>query len=124
MTLIIATGSAARITRLITTDKITEPMRNALLPVIAQTRRNRRAIARGEPVPPPTPLRAAIVYQLTCPWCIGMWVSLACITAAQLITGFPAWQIIPAALTTSYIVGWAASTEPTPHDPDQDGDDL
>lgn len=111
ITLILAVGAAARITRLVVADTITEPLRNALLPRIARSRRDRALIARTGEAHPPTGIRAALVTLLTCHWCTGMWVA-AVITPIALAADGALWFTIPAAiLTVAYAIGWLGDNE-------------
>lgn len=105
ITLILAVGAAARITRLVVADTITEPVRTWALPRIARSRRERKRIAQGEPATPPTGLRGALVTLLTCHWCTGMWVAAA-ITPLAMTSDGSLWFVLPAAiLTVAYVVG-------------------
>ncbi|WP_228726665.1 DUF1360 domain-containing protein [Prauserella sediminis] len=115
MTLVLAVGTAARITRLITTDTITESLRHAVL----FSRQQRTALAAGQPAPPAARPRVAkvraMLYKLvTCDWCAGFWVSVAVAPLVLYADTSSPWFIIPAtALTLSYAVGLLASTEAT-----------
>lgn len=111
ITLILAVGAAARITRLVVADTITEPLRNALLPRIARSRRERDRIAQGEPATPPQGLRGALITLLTCHWCAGMWISIAIVALAYIADGHPLFTWPAAALTVAYLVGLAADQE-------------
>lgn len=105
ITLILAVGAAARITRLVVADTITDPLRTWALPRIARSRAERLRIAHGEPATPPTGLRGALVTLLTCHWCTGVWVAGA-LTPLALSAGGALWFILPASiLTVSYAVG-------------------
>jgi fatty acid desaturase len=60
--LLIYALAVARVTGLITADSLTEPVRDKI-------------IARLDPAPGSA--GAAVATLITCPWCAGMWVSLA-----------------------------------------------
>lgn len=116
--LLLTTGAAARVTRLVTRDTITAPLRHRLL----YNRDQRAALAAGEMVPPPSnPLAArarAKLYELaTCDWCAGLWIATAIAALSAIATRRdqhkPAgWFTVPAgALTASHAVGWLASHE-------------
>lgn len=78
----------ARVTGLITTDKITEPIREALV----------RRLPRGK-------VGDGIGYLLTCPWCASIWVGAI---AAPIITrwgGRTALRVAARALALSQIAG-------------------
>lgn len=81
-------------TRLITADNITLPMRS-------------QVARRGE--------HDLLWRLIRCPWCIGMWVSLAAVALAWWVAPhpvIPSWWMIPAeALACSYVVGWLATYE-------------
>ena len=91
--LVLAALTTARLTRLVTTDRITLGPRRWLL---------RRLIARyGEDSLPP--------YLLVCDWCVSIWAGGA-VAAAWLTLGDTLWFQAPAAaLTLSYVTGWLAS---------------
>ena len=77
---VIITLAAARVTRLVTTDSITEPLRERLT-------------------------RWPLAYELvTCPWCIGFWISLAWVAVWWTADGRAVWLAAPFAV--SYLVGW------------------
>lgn len=116
--LLLTTGASARLTRLVTRDTITAPLRHRLLYNPDQ----RAALAAGEMVPPPTcPIAARVrakLYELaTCDWCAGLWISPMVAAAAHLAgrrdQHKPAvWFTVPAAaLSASHGLGWLASRE-------------
>lgn len=105
ITIILAVGAAARITRLVVADTITAPLRDWALPRIARSRRDRSLITQTGEAHPPTGIRAALITLLTCHWCTGMWVAAA-ITPLALAANGAWWFTIPAAiLTVAYAVG-------------------
>lgn len=72
-------GASARLTRLVTHDEITEPLR----------------------------LRAGsgwFGFALHCPWCVGLWISAITCAAYLLIPGL--WFTVPAAALTANLI-WA-----------------
>jgi Protein of unknown function (DUF1360) len=80
--------AAARVVRLITTDQITAPARDALM---------RRL--------PDTPTGHLAGYLITCPWCVSIWVGAVAAPVA-LLAGANLWLLIPAlALAISYATG-------------------
>lgn len=83
-------GAAARLTRLITRDTITKPLRA-------------RVEARYGPDSLPDEF-------IRCPWCVGFWVSLllAALAYCPAIGQHPAFLMPAAALTLSHVVGLAA----------------
>lgn len=80
--------TAARLARIVTTDKIGEPVRKAIRDRLGS--------------------ESMIVYQLHCPWCFGWWVCLPLAFPAALVAGLPwwwGWGLWPAG---SYLVGLLA----------------
>ena len=72
--------AAARLTRLVTEDTITEPV---------------RVWASDKP----------FVYELvTCPWCIGFWISLGCVAVWWTTSDRAVWLLAPFAV--SHVAGW------------------
>lgn len=111
ITLILAVGAAARITRLVVADTITAPLRDWALPRIARSRKDRDHIAQTGQAQPPRGLRAALITLLTCHWCTGMWVAAA-IAPVAWIYGHTTWFALPAAvLTIAYAVGFLGDNE-------------
>lgn len=111
VTLITATGAAARLTRLATTDVLLDRPRTALLSRIAQPKHLRTQAQQGHDIPPPTPLRNTLLTLFTCHWCLGFWISSATITLAVLYGHHPAYQLPALALAVSYATGWLADQE-------------
>jgi hypothetical protein len=92
--LVIYTLAAARVTGLITTDTITEEIRDNLIGWLDDR---------------PKTLGRYLATLITCPWCAGMWVSLI---AAPLLwfAGHSPYLLVPAlALAISQIIGMIAS---------------
>ena len=91
MLLVLGALATARITRLVTTDRITEAPRNAIL---------RRLDADS-----------LTAYLIVCDWCSSVYVG-AGVAAAGAALGWWSWPVaIPAALAFSYIAGYLASRE-------------
>lgn len=85
--------AVARVTGLVVADTITEPVRDRVLLWLDDA---------------PGSLGQWLGYLITCPWCAGMWVSLA---AAPLVAWFGdrPWLLIPAlALAFSQVAGMIA----------------
>ena len=59
-----------RVTRLVTTDKITEPIFDRL-----RFGLERRWYAKHGPVGSDTHFNSKLAFMLSCPWCLGFWVS-------------------------------------------------
>lgn len=111
ITLILAVGAAARITRLVVADTITEPLRAWALPRIARSRTERRLIAQGKDATPPTGVRSALVTLATCHWCSGMWVAAIVAPVAFFYGHHLAFQLPATILTVAYLVGLLADQE-------------
>jgi fatty acid desaturase len=91
--LLIYALAVARVTGLIVSDTITEPARDALI-----VRLDDR----------PATLGNFIAALIQCPWCAGMWVSLAAAPLAWFLGSSP-WLLIPAlALAFSQLTGMMA----------------
>lgn len=89
--LILGALATARITRLITTDRITEGPRNWV-------------IRKLDP-------NSLTAYLIVCDWCSSVYVG-AGVAAAGAALGWWSWSVaIPAALAFSYIAGYLASRE-------------
>lgn len=94
-TLILAALATARLTRMVTTDRITQGPRGWLLRLLIRK--------RGED--------ALSVYLIICDWCVSIYVA-AGVTAAWILAGDTLWFQAPAAaLALSYVAGFLASKE-------------
>jgi hypothetical protein len=67
---VLATLAAYRVTRLVTTDKIAEPLMDRI-----RFGLERRWYAKHGPVGSDTHFNSKWAYLLSCPWCLGFWVS-------------------------------------------------
>lgn len=94
-TLILAALATARITRMVTNDRITLAPRRWLL---------RRLVRRyGED--------HLLPYLVVCDWCVSVYIG-AGVTTAWVTVGETLWFQVPAAaLTLSYVAGFLASKE-------------
>lgn len=94
-TLLLAMLATARLTRLVTTDRITQGPRGWLL---------RRIIkSRGE--------ESLLAYLIVCDWCVSVYTGGA-VAAAWVLAGETLWFQAPvAALALSYAAGFLASKE-------------
>jgi hypothetical protein len=90
--LVLMAGTSARVTRLLTADAF---------PPIARARS--WVAARGD----------WQEYLVSCPWCIGVWISAAVTGLAEAHYGLPAPLLVWGAL--AYVTGWVNILEP--HDP-------
>lgn len=59
-----------RVTRLVTTDKITEPIFDKI-----RFGLERRWYAKHGPVGSDTHFNSKLAFLLSCPWCLGFWIS-------------------------------------------------
>lgn len=91
ITLFLAALATARLTRLITTDRITEAPRNALL---------RRLDPEGLPA-----------YLVMCNWCVSVYTGAGTAAATWWLHGHAWFTAALAALAFSYAAGWLASRE-------------
>lgn len=81
--------AVARVTRLITEDVITEPLRLHI---------ERRF--GGE---------SMVAYLFSCAWCMSLWVALVTAWAVVDLAGLPTWLWAPLALAASHLTGLLAS---------------
>jgi hypothetical protein len=65
----LASLAAYRVTRLVTSDKITEPIFDRL-----RFGLERRWYAKHGPIGSDTHFNSKLAYLLSCPWCLGFWV--------------------------------------------------
>lgn len=93
--------AVARITRLITTDRV--PFGALRQRVIRSSWDTQRAgvILVGEPGEDQPPL---LVEWLSCAWCCSVWVGLAVLILRRL----PGWRLVRAVLVSSYVTGFLA----------------
>ena len=90
--------AVARLTRLVTTDELTRPVRQALV---------RRL-----------PDRSPWAYLLVCRWCLSMWVAAPAAVAWWVLSAGPRWSghwwadIPSVALALSYATGLLVRAEP------------
>lgn len=115
---LVATLASARITRLVVSDTLVDGARHAFLQRVAHSGRQRAQARSGQSIAPPTPVRQWFLSLLTCPWCIGFWITTATVTLLYLASGIsvfgPWWVDLPAlSLSAGYMVGWLADQEAT-----------
>ena len=91
ITLLVAALVTARLTRLVTTDKITQAPR-------------RWVLLRLDP-------DSLLAYLIVCDWCVSFYTGVG-VAAAGVVTGQWSWHWAPAlVLAFSYVAGWLASKE-------------
>lgn len=88
LVLVVYLLAVMRLTRLANADTVLDPVRIKLA---------RRYGAES-----------AIITFLGCPWCIGLWLSVAGAPLAVLALGWSWWWTLPLALSCSQLVGMAA----------------
>lgn len=82
---LLALGASLRLTRLITKDFVFGPIRLWFINFFGPSE--------------------SLIYFVSCPWCIGMYVSAVVVGAGALV-GSSLWFVVPAAvLTVSWLVG-------------------
>lgn len=92
---------AARLTRLVNYDTVLDPARLSIA----------RRIAHAQQALPDTPhgrtLRAwkGLADFMACPWCVGMWISVALAPAAIHVIGWPWWTWAALPFAASHLVG-------------------
>jgi hypothetical protein len=96
--------AVARVTRLVTEDALTEPVRARLLP---------RLWRRYAPHIPPADWEVAeppkLVYLVTCPWCVSIYVAAVAAPLWYFLGSNP-WVLVPAAgLSFSHLTGLLAT---------------
>lgn len=80
--------AVARLTRLINFDAVLDRPRAAVVRFV-----------RGNPT---------VVYFVTCPWCVGMWLAVGFALVPVRLIGWPWWAFIPVGLACSMLIGVAA----------------
>lgn len=95
MTLILAALATVRITRLVTSDRLTERPRLWLLTQVIRR--------RGED--------ALLAYLITCTWCVSVYTGAAVAGAWYLWGDHRIFTACVAALAFSYVTGWLTSRE-------------
>lgn len=101
--LVLALGFGLRLTRLVTTDKITEWL------ILNRLWRWADYTTPLEEFEPTTP-RTRLVYSLSCPWCVGFWVSAIVVISMHLAWSFPDWTWLWRMIATIFTINWVAAT--------------
>ena len=92
---ILATFAAYRLTRLVTTDKITEPIFNRLRWYFERRWYDKRGLAGSD-----SEWNSKLAYMLSCSWCLGFWVSGAMSVVLSLVYGLDYLVIMWFAMST------------------------
>lgn len=98
LTAVLAVGAVARLTRLVTADKITEPLRDWTLARWARLDRTK------EP--------SGLAYLVTCPWCVSIYLSVPIALVAVFFDHNRAVLAGLLALTASLVTARLQMTEP------------
>lgn len=110
--LVLAWLASYRVTRFVTTDALTESARQALVrrypPHIVRNRN-----PRGEEIPNSAiPVPSTPVKFVNCPWCVGVWTSLAVVLVAHCTGLLNSWQLAGLSwLAISTAVGFLSRLE-------------
>lgn len=91
ITLLVAALATARLTRLVTTDRITQAPRRWALHKL--------------------PAESLGAYLLVCDWCVSVYVGAAVAGAGALAGAWPWTWMAPVTLALSYVAGWLAGKE-------------
>lgn len=89
LTALLAVIATARITRLITTDRITQAPRRWLVQRL--------------------PEHSLAAYLIVCDWCASVYVGAGVGVAGWMLADWPGFTAVMVALTGSYAAGWLAS---------------
>lgn len=118
MTLLVDALAGYRLTRLITADVITEPLRGAVIRA-AYVRQDGPNLAADleDSTPGDTwtqranddPYAPTLARFITCPWCVGVWVAAGVVTARRVAPG--PWAPVAEAATVAAAAGLIASWE-------------
>lgn len=108
LTLVLIAGATLRLTRLVTHDTITKPVR-----ALAARHDARRSLAAGTP---PVDAPGRVYSFLTCPWCVSVYVAAGTVTVYVSVPhDIAAWVAnVYAALTASHLAGTAIARENRP----------
>lgn len=87
--------AAYRLTRLVTTDTITQPVRHRLHAAVESAEAG--------------PVVEKLATLVTCPWCVGVWAGFGVTLARQTWRG---WPTVARALTVASAAAWLAQLEP------------
>lgn len=91
ITLVLAALATARLTRLVTSDRLTQAPRHWVV----------RRLPEG----------SLLAYLVVCDWCVSVYVGGAVAVAGAVAGAWPWTWAAPAALAFSYVAGWLAARE-------------
>lgn len=96
--------ATARLTRLISKDKIAEPLRDLWIDkAYERAGRDVPEFVEFDPSPP-----KAVTF-ITCPWCISMWIGFGVVAARRYVPR--AWSPVAQALAFSHLAGLGANLD-------------
>lgn len=102
------TGAVFRLTRLVTSDALTEGLRDRII-----ERQRQRLASTGDEMtvarrygPEVAEAGGPVAYLVGCPWCASMWVAVG-VAVARRAAPLP-WALVARGLTMSTITGWLA----------------
>ncbi|WP_409428384.1 DUF1360 domain-containing protein [Mycobacterium sp. SMC-11] len=107
--------AVARLTRLINFDIVLDPLRMWISGRAATAKQaSNDASVAEQKVAADTAIRRMIRWNtlasfLSCPWCVGFWISLAGAAVPVRLLGWQWWCVIPVAFACSHLVGVGAS---------------
>lgn len=91
--LVLAALATYRLTRLVTTDDLTEPMRHRVL-VRFPPRRGALEDDLGRPIPGSSRLVPSLpVTFVNCSWCVSVWIAGIVLVAVHFAGLLPSWQL-------------------------------
>jgi hypothetical protein len=131
--LIVYVLAVASVTRLINGDKITDRLRlypaEKLRAAQQQHALNTNVMAGGDQALIERSERSirrwdAVVYFLSCPWCVSMWIALPTAIVPVFCIGWPWWALFPVAFATRHLVGVFARFADTEEIEIEDGPTL
>lgn len=104
VTLVVDALALARLTRLVTKDTITEPLRDEW--VAEAYERSGRDLPPFPDLDPDPPKMAAFI---TCPWCTSVWLAAGVVAARRLVPSL--WDPVARLLAGSQIAGFIANLD-------------
>ncbi len=100
--LVLVSLASYRLTRVVTTDELTEPLRHWVL-VYFPPRQGALEDELGRPVDGThTLVPSRPVMFVNCPWCVSVWTSLVLVLAAHFSGVLNSWQLV--------LLGWLAAS--------------
>lgn len=109
-TLLLLLGLVARVTRLVTTDVITEPLRNKLhvYGVNRDYSAEKQAYVGGKASQKLAHFASKLVH---CDWCSSVWVGAAAVLSAHWWADTQAWNLVALVASLSFVASWILGKE-------------